>query len=42
LIAGLLHSVTGAWTVPVLAVIAVCGVQMVIGLGAARPGVVSR
>ena len=42
LVAGLLHSVSGGWQAPLIMTIAICGAQLVAGLGAARPGVVSR
>ncbi len=42
LFAGLLHSVSGGWDLPVIMTIVVCGAQLVAGLGAARPGVVAR
>ena len=38
--AGLLHSVSGGWTVPVAVTLAVCGAQIVAGMQAARPGVI--
>ncbi len=42
LVAGVLHSATGAWQLPLAVTIGVCGAQMLAGLGAARPGTVSR
>jgi CP family cyanate transporter-like MFS transporter len=36
LVMGLLHAATGAWTVPLAWLVALCGVQLVAGLGAAR------
>jgi CP family cyanate transporter-like MFS transporter len=42
LVAGLLHSISGGWQAPLIMTIAICGAQLVAGLGAARPGVVSR
>lgn len=42
LLAGLLHSATGGWQVPLIAAIGICGAQLATGLGAARQGVVSR
>ncbi len=42
LIAGLLHSVTGAWQVPLMVTIGIGIAQVLGGLGAARPGTVSR
>ena len=42
LVAGLLHSMSGGWELPVIATIGVCGAQLAFGLLAARPGVVAR
>ncbi len=42
LVAGLLHSATGGWQVPLIVTIAICGAQLAAGLGAARQGVVAR
>jgi CP family cyanate transporter-like MFS transporter len=42
LTAGLLHSISGGWTLPLIVTIAVCGAQLVAGMAAARPGVVAR
>lgn len=42
LVAGLLHSVSGGWDLPVIVTIGVCGAQVAAGLAAARPGVVAR
>jgi CP family cyanate transporter-like MFS transporter len=42
LVAGLLHSVSGGWALPIVVTIGVCGAQLAAGLGAARPGVVAR
>ncbi len=42
LVAGLLHSVSGGWNLPVIVTIGVCGAQVAAGLAAARPGVVAR
>jgi len=42
LLAGLLHSASGGWQVPLIATIGICGAQLATGLGAARQGVVSR
>jgi CP family cyanate transporter-like MFS transporter len=42
LVAGLLHSLSGGWTLPVLAMIAICATQLGAGLAAARPGAVVR
>jgi CP family cyanate transporter-like MFS transporter len=41
LAAGLLHSATGGWTVPLLMVIGLCAAQLFAGVGAARPGLIS-
>jgi MFS transporter, CP family, cyanate transporter len=41
LIAGLLHSVSGRWELPVIATIVICGAQLAAGLMAARPRVVA-
>ena len=40
--AGLLHSLSGGWTVPLVATIALGGAQLAAGMGAARPGAVAR
>ena len=42
LVAGLLHSVSGGWDLPIVVTIGVCGAQLAAGLRAARPGVVAR
>jgi MFS transporter, CP family, cyanate transporter len=42
LAAGLLHSVSGGWVLPIIVTIGVCGAQVAAGLGAARQGVVAR
>jgi CP family cyanate transporter-like MFS transporter len=42
LVAGLLHTATGGWQVPLIVTIAICGAQLAAGLGAARQGVVAR
>ncbi|HSS94491.1 MAG TPA: MFS transporter, partial [Candidatus Dormibacteraeota bacterium] len=42
LVAGLLHSASGGWQVPLIATIAICAAQLAAGLGAARPGVIAR
>jgi CP family cyanate transporter-like MFS transporter len=42
LAAGLLHSATGGWNVPLVVVIGIGVAQIATGVGAARPGVVSR
>ena len=42
LVAGLLHSVSGGWDLPIIMTIAVCGAQLAAGLGAARQGVIAR
>jgi CP family cyanate transporter-like MFS transporter len=42
LVAGLLHSASGGWQLPIVVTIGVSGVMLVAGLGAARSGVVSR
>lgn len=42
LVAGLLHSATGGWQVPLIVTIAICGAQLAAGVGAARAGVISR
>jgi CP family cyanate transporter-like MFS transporter len=42
LVAGLMHSISGGWTVPIIVTIAVCAAQLAAGLAAARPGVVAR
>jgi len=42
LVAGLLHSVSGGWDLPIIVMIGVCSAQLAAGLGAARPGVVAR
>ena len=40
--AGLLHSVSGGWTVPLVATIVLGAAQLAAGMGAARPGAVAR
>jgi CP family cyanate transporter-like MFS transporter len=40
LAAGLLHSATGGWELPLIMTIGVCAAQLLAGTGAARPGVV--
>ncbi len=40
--AGLLHTATGGWTVPLAVTIALCFAQLAAGLGAARPGAIAR
>jgi CP family cyanate transporter-like MFS transporter len=40
LITGLLHSLTGGWTVPLAVLVALCAVELTVGLGAARNRVV--
>jgi CP family cyanate transporter-like MFS transporter len=42
LLAGVLHSATGSWQVPLMVTIGVCGAQVLAGLQAARPGTVAR
>ncbi len=42
LLAGLLHSLSGGWDLPLAVTIGVCGAQLAAGLMAARPGVVAR
>jgi MFS transporter, CP family, cyanate transporter len=42
LLAGVLHSATGSWQVPLLVTIGICGAQVLAGVEAARPGTVSR
>jgi CP family cyanate transporter-like MFS transporter len=42
LTAGLLHSISGGWTLPIIVTIAICGAQLVAGMAAARPGAVAR
>jgi CP family cyanate transporter-like MFS transporter len=42
LIAGLLHSVSGSWELPIVATIVICAAQLATGLMAARPQVVAR
>jgi MFS transporter, CP family, cyanate transporter len=42
LVAGLLHSATGTWELPLIVTIGICGAQLLAGMGAARPGMVSR
>ena len=42
LAAGLLHSISGGWVLPIILTIAICGAQLAAGMGAARPGVVAR
>jgi CP family cyanate transporter-like MFS transporter len=42
LVAGLLHSVSGGWHVPLVVTIGICGVMLAAGLGAARQGVIAR
>ena len=42
LVAGLLHSVSGGWSLPLVVTLGVCGGQLAAGLAAARPGAVSR
>jgi CP family cyanate transporter-like MFS transporter len=39
---GLIHSATGAWTAPLLLVLALCAGTIVSGVVAARPGLVAR
>jgi CP family cyanate transporter-like MFS transporter len=41
LAAGLLHSMSGGWDLPVIVTIGVCGAQLVAGLMAARPRIVA-
>jgi CP family cyanate transporter-like MFS transporter len=40
--AGLLHSVSGGWQMPLLMTVGICAAQLAAGVGAARPGVVTR
>jgi MFS transporter, CP family, cyanate transporter len=40
LVTGLLHAATGSWTVPLVLLVALCGVELVVGLAAARTRVV--
>jgi MFS transporter, CP family, cyanate transporter len=40
LVMGLLHAATGAWTVPLVWLLSLCGVELYVGLQAARPRVV--
>jgi CP family cyanate transporter-like MFS transporter len=42
LIGGLLHSISGGWTLTILALIAICGAQLAAGVAAGRSGVVAR
>jgi CP family cyanate transporter-like MFS transporter len=42
LVAGLLHSISGGWTLAILAMIAICLAQLGAGLAAARPGAIAR
>ena len=42
LLAGLLHSMSGGWTIPLIVTIGVGVVMLTMGLGAARHGVVTR
>lgn len=42
LLAGFLHSISGGWTLAILGMIGICGIQLGAGLLAARPQVVSR
>ncbi len=42
LTAGLLHSVSGGWQVPLLVTMGICAAQLAAGFGAARPGMVNR
>jgi CP family cyanate transporter-like MFS transporter len=42
LTAGLLHSVSGGWQLPLVVTIGICGAQLAAGIGASRPGVVTR
>ncbi|MHB8587459.1 MAG: MFS transporter [Candidatus Dormibacteraceae bacterium] len=42
LVAGLLHSASGGWQVPLLVTIGISGVMIAAGLGAARQGVIAR
>jgi CP family cyanate transporter-like MFS transporter len=39
---GLLHSISGGWTLTILALIAICGAQLAAGVAAGRSGVVAR
>jgi CP family cyanate transporter-like MFS transporter len=36
LVTGLLHAATGSWTIPLALLVALCGVELVVGLAAAR------
>jgi CP family cyanate transporter-like MFS transporter len=40
LVTGLLHAATGSWDVPLVLLIALCGVELVVGLAAARARVI--
>ena len=42
LTAGLLHSVSGGWTIPLLVTIGLALAQLASGMGAARPGAIAR
>jgi CP family cyanate transporter-like MFS transporter len=42
LVAGILHSISGGWTLPILLMIGICGAQIGAGLAAARPGAIAR
>jgi len=42
LAAGLLHSVSGGWSLPIVLVLVLLAGQVVVGFGAARPGVIIR
>ena len=42
LVGGLLHSISGGWTLTILALIAICGAQLAAGVAAGRPGAVAR
>ena len=41
LVAGLLHSISGGWALPITVTIGVCGAQLVTGLMAARPRIMA-
>lgn len=42
LVAGLLHSASGGWELPLIVTLGLCGAQLAAGFGAARKGVVAR
>jgi len=40
LVTGLLHAATGSWTIPLILLVALCGVELVVGLAAGRARVI--